>query len=109
MSTTSDKKKWSHRIITFEERLRLIDHINRTENFRLSARTLGVSESTAKTIYYKYMKTGVIAKKPEPQKGKAHQRSRHKKDPNEESTIGQNSDKRIEVVTTGESDLECKE
>ena len=87
----------------------MIDHINRTENFRLSARTLGISESTAKTIYYKYMKTGVIAKKPEPHNRKKSRKSRHTKDPKEESTTGQDSDKRIEVVTTGESDLECKE
>ena len=65
----------------------MIDHINRTENFRFSARTLGVSESTAKTIYYKYMKTGVIASKPDPQKRKSARKSRQTKDLREESTM----------------------
>ena len=87
----------------------MIDHINRTENFRLSARTLGISESTAKTIYYKYMKTGVIASKPEPNKKITSQKNRRMKNPREESTNGQDSDKRTEVVTAEESDLECRE
>ena len=109
MSITGGKKKRSHRIITFEERLRLIDHINRTENFRFSARTLGISESTAKTIYYKYMKTGEIARKTEPQKRKIPRKSRHTKNPKEESATGHDSDKKIEVVSAEELDFEGKE
>ena len=93
--TIGVKQKRSHRIITFDERLRLIDHINRTENFRLSARTLGISESTAKTIYYKYMRTGIIVRKHDNKKKKVARKSPNQKALKHDSTMGMDSDSKV--------------
>lgn len=96
--TIGVKQKRSHRIITFEERLRLIDHINRTENFRLSARTLGISESTAKTIYYKYMRTGIIVRKHDSKKKKVARKSPNSKALKHDFTLGMDSDSKEGVL-----------
>ena len=46
-----------------EKRVELIDRINRSKSFRISALKLGIPESTAKSIYYKFMRTGKITRK----------------------------------------------
>ena len=103
--TIGIKQKRSHRIITFEERLRLIDHINRTENFRLSARTLGISESTAKTIYYKYMRTGIIVKKHDSKKKKVVRKSSNSKALKHDLTLGMDSDSKVGVLMSENSSV----
>ena len=96
--TIGVKQKRPHRIITFEERLRLIDHINRTENFRFSARTLGISESTAKTIYYKYMRTGIIVRKNDGKNKKVARKSSNSNALKHDMTTGMDSDSKVEVL-----------
>ena len=46
--------------ISHEQRVQLIDLIARTKSFRKSSEMLGIHESTAKSIYYKYERTGRI-------------------------------------------------
>ena len=101
--TIGVKQKRPHRIITFEERLRLIDHINRTENFRLSARTLGISESTAKTIYYKYMRTGIIVRKHDSKKKKVVLKRPNSKASKHDFALGMDSDSKEVCIISGKT------
>ena len=52
-----------------ERRCLLIKLILRNNSIRQAANELGINNSTAKSIFYKYKKTGMISKKPRNSKG----------------------------------------
>ena len=46
-----------------EDRMKLIDLVLRTNSVRKAAKILGMNESTAKSIYYSYKKSGNFTRK----------------------------------------------
>ena len=48
---------------TNEQRMQLIDLIMRTSSIRQAAKTVGMNESTAKSIYYNYTRSGNFLRK----------------------------------------------
>ena len=54
------RKQTTNGKMSLEERIRLLNLIIKTKSYRLPAKILGISESTAKSVYYKYIRTGEI-------------------------------------------------
>jgi len=60
MAITKSKRtrKGGNDFVTNERRQQLIDMIKKTSSIREAARMLKINNSTAKSIFYKYKKTG---------------------------------------------------
>ena len=89
------KPKRSQRIAGFEQRASLAEHVNKSENFRLSARTSGIKQSAAKTIYYRHRKgTEHARKQVHSKKDLSHKRQENDL-AHQDSTTGADSDARF--------------
>merc|ERR1712032_1433686 len=63
ISARKRRKSKVNAYISEEQRIELIELYSRTKSFRDSAKRLGIHESTAKSIYYKFARTGRIGRK----------------------------------------------
>lgn len=89
------KPKRSQRIAGFEQRTSLVEHVNKSENFRLSARASGIKQSAAKTIYYRHKKgTEHARKQVHSKKDPLHKRQENDL-AHQDSTTGADSDARF--------------
>ena len=94
------KPKRSQRIAGFEQRASLVEHVNKSENFRLSARASGIKQSAAKTIYYRHRKgTEHARKQVHSKKDPSHKRQENDL-AHQDSTTGADSDARFGLSVT---------
>ena len=62
-SKKSRQRKLGCAATSNEQRSRLIDLISRTNSVRIASKIIGLNESTAKSIYYNYVRSGNFLRK----------------------------------------------
>ena len=97
---TCQKPKRSQRIAGFEQRASLAEHVNKTENFRLTARASGIKQSAAKTIYYRHRKGTEHARKQVHSKKDPSHKQQENDLAHQDSTTGADSDARFGLSVT---------